>query len=184
LGYDFFCNISRPSIKEKKVMPVCGARNRKGQPCQELALKGKNRCRLHGGLSTGPPKGSINAVDHGIYVQALTPEEQEVFDGLELGSLDRELKVCRIRLNRALLKEDEQAGRLQLEEAITNTGEKSGIAFPKRTTRKKVRDFDMVIDRLVARITRLELARKVIADQAAGQNDTITGFEVVEYPDD
>ena len=32
----------------------CGARTRRGTPCQKPPLKGKNRCRLHGGLSTGP----------------------------------------------------------------------------------------------------------------------------------
>ena len=32
----------------------CLAKNRKGSPCQNPALKGRSRCRLHGGLSTGP----------------------------------------------------------------------------------------------------------------------------------
>ena len=31
----------------------CLAKNRKGNPCQSPALKGRARCRLHGGLSTG-----------------------------------------------------------------------------------------------------------------------------------
>ncbi len=34
--------------------PRCGARNRRGAPCQAPALRGKRRCRLHGGHSTGP----------------------------------------------------------------------------------------------------------------------------------
>jgi hypothetical protein len=33
--------------------PRCGARNRKGVPCQCPAMA-NGRCRLHGGLSTGP----------------------------------------------------------------------------------------------------------------------------------
>lgn len=37
----------------KKERPRCGARTRKGTPCQAPALWGKNRCRMHGGLSTG-----------------------------------------------------------------------------------------------------------------------------------
>jgi hypothetical protein len=32
----------------------CGAKTRKGTPCQRPALKDKTRCRLHGGASTGP----------------------------------------------------------------------------------------------------------------------------------
>jgi hypothetical protein len=31
----------------------CLAKTRRGTPCQKAALKGKTRCRLHGGLSTG-----------------------------------------------------------------------------------------------------------------------------------
>jgi hypothetical protein len=36
--------------------PRCGARarSRGGQPCQAPAVRGKRRCRMHGGISTGP----------------------------------------------------------------------------------------------------------------------------------
>jgi hypothetical protein len=36
-------------------MKRCNAKTRKGTPCQRYPLKGvkNNRCRLHGGLSTG-----------------------------------------------------------------------------------------------------------------------------------
>lgn len=34
--------------------PNCGARTRKGAPCLARAVPGKRRCRMHGGLSTGP----------------------------------------------------------------------------------------------------------------------------------
>src|SRR5262245_57786165 len=33
--------------------PRCGAKNRAGNPCQAPAMRGKRRCRLHGGKSTG-----------------------------------------------------------------------------------------------------------------------------------
>jgi len=32
----------------------CGARTRAGPPCKAKVVKGKARCRMHGGLSTGP----------------------------------------------------------------------------------------------------------------------------------
>jgi hypothetical protein len=32
----------------------CGARTRTGQPCKKAAMKGRDRCRNHGGASTGP----------------------------------------------------------------------------------------------------------------------------------
>jgi hypothetical protein len=34
--------------------PRCGARARSGCPCQAPAVRGKRRCRMHGGRSTGP----------------------------------------------------------------------------------------------------------------------------------
>ena len=34
--------------------PRCGARTRKGAPCGCPAVRGGKRCRMHGGLSTGP----------------------------------------------------------------------------------------------------------------------------------
>jgi hypothetical protein len=49
---------------------VCGARNRRGEPCQgKLLLKG-GRCKFHGGMSTGPktPEGkerSLRALREG-----------------------------------------------------------------------------------------------------------------------
>ena len=34
--------------------PRCGARTRRGTPCRGLAVRNRRRCRMHGGLSTGP----------------------------------------------------------------------------------------------------------------------------------
>jgi len=34
--------------------PPCGARTRKGTPCAARCVPGRERCRMHGGLSTGP----------------------------------------------------------------------------------------------------------------------------------
>ena len=32
----------------------CGAKTRSGAACEKFPMEGKRRCRLHGGLSTGP----------------------------------------------------------------------------------------------------------------------------------
>ena len=40
--------------------PRCGAKSRAGTPCQAPALRGRKRCRLHGGWSPGAPSGSRN----------------------------------------------------------------------------------------------------------------------------
>jgi glucans biosynthesis protein len=43
-----------------RTAPRCGARNRAGTSCQCPAIRGRTRCRIHGGLSTGAPKGDAN----------------------------------------------------------------------------------------------------------------------------
>jgi hypothetical protein len=40
--------------------PRCGARTRSGAACKAPAIRGKARCRMHGGKSTGAPKGARN----------------------------------------------------------------------------------------------------------------------------
>ena len=40
--------------------PKCGARTRTGTPCQRPPIRGRTRCRLHGGLSPGAPRGAKN----------------------------------------------------------------------------------------------------------------------------
>lgn len=36
--------------------PRCGAKTRRGTPCQAPALRGKKRCRMHGGKNPGRPR--------------------------------------------------------------------------------------------------------------------------------
>jgi hypothetical protein len=38
----------------------CGAKTRAGAPCRRPPIQGRSRCRLHGGLSPGAPRGSQN----------------------------------------------------------------------------------------------------------------------------
>jgi hypothetical protein len=43
------------------------ARTRSGMKCQSSTVKGKRRCRMHGGSNSGAPKGNQNARKHGSY---------------------------------------------------------------------------------------------------------------------
>ncbi|PSO12159.1 MULTISPECIES: HGGxSTG domain-containing protein [unclassified Sphingobium] len=45
--------------------PRCLARTRSGTECQSPAVKGRKRCRMHGGTNPGAPKGNGNARKHG-----------------------------------------------------------------------------------------------------------------------
>ena len=42
----------------------CGAKTRSGGACQNPAIKGRSRCKLHGGRSTGPrtPEGKARSI--------------------------------------------------------------------------------------------------------------------------
>lgn len=50
--------------------PRCGARTRSGKPCQSPAVRGKKRCRMHGGTNPGAPRGPRNgSYRHGEYTK-------------------------------------------------------------------------------------------------------------------
>lgn len=52
----------------------CGAKTRRGTSCRSPAVRGKKRCRMHGGAKgSGAPKGNRNALKHGGH----TKEAQE-----------------------------------------------------------------------------------------------------------
>ena len=48
------------STSDHTEVPRCGARTCAGTPCQEAPIPGRKRCRLHGGLSPGAPRGPKN----------------------------------------------------------------------------------------------------------------------------
>jgi Family of unknown function (DUF5681) len=47
-------------LRNLRRAPRCAARTRTGTACQRPALHGRRRCRLHGGLSPGAPRGHKN----------------------------------------------------------------------------------------------------------------------------
>jgi hypothetical protein len=57
--------------------PRCGARTRSGSSCRSPAML-NGRCRLHGGLSPGAPKGNRNAFRHGRYSAKAIADRREV----------------------------------------------------------------------------------------------------------
>jgi hypothetical protein len=89
------------------VKRTCGALNRQGEPCKvapmlgknRCPMLGKNRCRLHGGKT---PKGTKGNRTHGLYSAGLSDEERELWDDIQLGNVDDEIRLCRIQLRRAM----------------------------------------------------------------------------------
>ena len=55
----------------------CGARTRNGSPCRSAAMA-NGRCRMHGGMSPGAPKGNKNAFKHGHYAGGAIATQREI----------------------------------------------------------------------------------------------------------
>ncbi len=50
--------------------PRCGAKTRSGGACRSPAVRGKKRCRMHGGAAgSGAPKANQNARKHGLFTR-------------------------------------------------------------------------------------------------------------------
>lgn len=137
----------------------CGAQNRSGKPCQKRPLLGRTRCRLHGGITK--TKGvSYNATPGSIYSRFLLPEELAAHDTLDLGNVDAELRLVRIRLTRALeMERRDLSGDLEpeLESRIERDGGGKGTVYAERHFRKI--DYRAAINACLARIESLEKTR-------------------------
>lgn len=147
-------------------MATCGAKTRSGQTCRNRAMQ-NGRCRMHGGKATGAPTGNRNAATPGsIYSRYFTEEEKELAAQIELGKVDEELRLTRIRLMRALAREAEYGNTLELDsekrEPVIVDGE-IVAGTEQVTTTSKVRDYSSLIDKLTARIESLERTRVELA---------------------
>ena len=80
---------------------ICGAKTRAGKSCNNKPVAGKKRCRLHGGLSTGAPKGNNNSLKHGMYSRIFTDDQLDEAQAMQ-GTVSRELAIARIQLANCL----------------------------------------------------------------------------------
>lgn len=164
-------------------MARCGAKTRSGRPCKGPAME-NGRCRMHGGKATKTHAGNQNAAKHGIYSQHLTEEERAAWDEIELGRVDDELRLTRIRLARALAAENASGGEPELEEISEQDATVNGVPLggdEKVVTRKsRRRDYAGIIDRLTGRIESLERTRVELM-KALGSGDD--GSDLPPAPD-
>lgn len=148
---------------------TCGARTRSGAPCKRAPVEGKSRCRLHGGASTGAPKGNTNAVKHGFYSDALQPEERDLYERVEIGSLDDELRLARVKLHR-FVRLSGSTDLMDMVDGALEVARKSGIAFnhatkemepfDKQEIKAAAPDYADLIIKQIDLIRKLELARR------------------------
>ncbi|MDA9949695.1 hypothetical protein N9C16_09990 [Paracoccaceae bacterium] len=80
--------VTQPCLGPAHSLQSCGARTRRGTLCQKPPLNGKTRCRLHGGLSTGPrtAEGKARIVaahwKHGRRSRAFTEARKQIWADL------------------------------------------------------------------------------------------------------
>ena len=76
---------------------ICGAKTRKGTPCQTPPVTGKARCRMHGGS-----EGSGRPPIHGLYSKSLRASLAEKYSAF-LGDPDYKSLTSELAMGRALL---------------------------------------------------------------------------------
>jgi hypothetical protein len=74
--------------------PRCGARTRAGGSCRAPAVRGKRRCRMHGGApGSGAQNGNQNARRHGRFTGEAIAERRQIRELLgETRKLLQEMK--------------------------------------------------------------------------------------------
>jgi hypothetical protein len=74
--------------------PRCSAKTRSGGSCQAPALRGKRRCRMHGGSpGSGAPRGNQNARRDGLFTSDAIAGRKQIQDLLgEARKLLQEMK--------------------------------------------------------------------------------------------
>ncbi|MFT4059859.1 MAG: HGGxSTG domain-containing protein [Legionella sp.] len=61
--------------------PLCGAKTKRnnGSPCRATAVKGKQRCRIHGGAKgSGGQKDNKNALKHGSSITDIKKFKKQI----------------------------------------------------------------------------------------------------------
>lgn len=161
-------------MKSAPNQPVCGAAKRNGKPCQKLPIIGRTRCRLHGGAT---PKGIQNALKHGIYTKTLSDEERGMYDTIEVGSLDNEIRFAKLMLARAIetnaaIRTDPNSPKnlagFELTEITRQTGI-DGSGKGKANFTSKRADTTSIIITLMGRIASLEKTRAELIAAAKGE---------------
>ena len=68
-----------PNINPMLASPRCGAKTRAGGSCRAPAMRGKRRCRMHGGApGSGAPRGNRNARRHGLFTKDAIAERKQI----------------------------------------------------------------------------------------------------------
>jgi len=162
-------------------MAKCGAKTRKGTPCQSNAMA-NGRCRMHGGKSTGAPpeklRGNKNAVTTGeyetIWLDTLDDAERVLFHAIDIDALvqlDNEIRLTEIRERRMLqriqrLRQSEDLGVEQLvrSESADETGTKTSETVVMQPVLNTIQRIEEALTRVQERKLKLiELKHRLLS---------------------
>ena len=180
----------------KRLKGICGAKTRKGTPCQAPAMA-NGRCKIHGGLANqgrNPEtlmKRPEKSLARGLYTGMLFPWEEDIYGACQIGTLEEELKLLRIQLRRAVLaqknyetvmealgewREDPEAAEIPPElfkhlelDGYEYTKKECKEGVPDEEVRKMLRrkrDYRREIQQWVKLIANLEVARQQLMQSA------------------
>ncbi|MCL6567277.1 MAG: hypothetical protein K6U09_12770 [Acidobacteriia bacterium] len=170
-------------MQEGGEMAKCGAKTRKGTPCQNNAMA-NGRCRMHGGKSTGPPLGNKNAVTTGeyetIWLDTLDDTERVLFHAVDtdaLAQLDNEIRLTEIRERRMLqriqrLQQSKEMGVAQLTKFKKKgpDGEESSEEFLMQPVLDTIQRIEEALTRVQERKLKLiELKHRILS---GGRDDS------------
>jgi hypothetical protein len=82
------------NISPMLASPRCGAKIRAGGSCRSPAMRGKRRCRMHGGApGSGAPRGNRNARRHDLFTGEAIAERKQI--GALLGEARKLLQTMK-----------------------------------------------------------------------------------------
>ncbi|MFC3768375.1 HGGxSTG domain-containing protein [Paenibacillus sp. GCM10012303] len=165
----------------------CGAKTRNGTPCKRAAMP-NGRCNLHGGKSTGPPKGNKNAVTTGehetIWMDTLDVDERVLFESIRtdpLEQINHDIKICEIRIRRMLmLIQDIKAGK------ESNSTDRKFQRIEDKKGRKRMIEVEQTVreQSKMERILKIEDALTRVQDKKTKLLELKHKFLVDEVPDE
>jgi hypothetical protein len=125
---------------------------------------------MHGGSSTGAPKGNTNATKHGFYSDALQPDERALWERVEVGGLDDEIRLMRVKLHR-LVRLSGSADVAELVDSALEVAKKRGedmrgMPFDRTEIKVAAPRYAELIFQALDQIRKLELARAQLAEAA------------------
>ena len=162
----------------------CSAHNHDGSPCGNPVEQGKNVCWNHGGASTGPPKGSKNALKHGAYetiwFDQLDNEERGLAEQVaqdKIKALEEEIMLLTVRERRMLARiarlsgEDFTTVKIKYEKGLGPQGPVDKVDKESHATLGQIQEIEKELTKVQdKKLKAIELKHK-LDDEGKGKGD-------------